>query len=195
MEKTATINIKRLTMWEMTDEDDSEYGEAISFIKRVMAYTDSIETNSTDLNGDGEVVDIAIGTGKGTLKLDIHGLTSEERGVIYGEKIENGTNFTTGDEIVPNMCVAVMVAKNGKEVNLRKWFRVKFTPHEEKTSQIEKSNVTFSTITLNGTYTKDEKYGYRCVRLAVDTTTEEGKEIIEKWFTDATYTGPTSDEG
>ena len=189
----ATTNIKRLTMWEMTDEDNSEYGEAISFIKRAMGYTDSIETSSTELYGDGGLVDTAVGTGKGTLKLDIHELTSEERGIVYGEKIENGTNFTTGDEIVPNMCVAVMAETNSKKVNLRKWFKVKFVPHEEKTSQIEKGNVTFSTISLSGTYIKDEKYGYRCVRLAVDTTTDEGKEIIENWFTDATYTGPVSE--
>ena len=51
------INVEKLVIWSMTDEDNETYGEALDFDKRFMTYTDSIATNSVSLYGCGVAVD------------------------------------------------------------------------------------------------------------------------------------------
>lgn len=191
--KRPFCNCKRLTMWKMTDEEAETYSStAISFEKRLTTYSDSVGSNSTLLYGDGELLETVVTEGEGTLRLGIHHITDEERKDIYNEVDENGAVISTGDEYAPFMCVALMAVKRSGKVNLRKYFKVAFSKHEESVNQQENSGVSYSMPTLQGTYSKNTALGWKSARREVDPSTAEGKTIIENWFSQADYIGPTT---
>jgi hypothetical protein len=185
------VNCNNLTFWKMEDEENETYGEANSLAGRMMAFTDTLTTNSTNLNGDGEIVDTAVGIAGGQLKIDIHQLTDAERVLIYGETITNGSVVTTGNESTPAVCVAAAAPHNiSNIVNLYKWFKVRFAPNEEGAEQISEGKKSFKTITCNGSYSKNAALGYMRAKVsAVDISTTEGKALYDNWFTDAAYIG------
>lgn len=88
--------------------------------------------------------------------------------------------------------VALMAVKRNGRVNLRKYFKVAFKKHDETVTQQEENGINYSMPTLNGTYVKNTTLGMKVARREVDPTTTEGAEIIEKWFTQATYIGETT---
>lgn len=184
-------NCKKLVMWKMTDEENETYSASkISFEKRLTTYTDSVETNSTPLYGDGENIEDAVSEGPGSLTLGIHHLADDERIQIYNETaVSSGAVVSTGDEIPPYMCVAVEAEKRNGRLNLRKWFKVCFKKHEESVTQQESGGITYSMPTLNGTYSKNNRLGYKVVRVEVDPTTEEGQEFITNWYANAEFIG------
>lgn len=193
--KRPFYNCRRLTMWQMTDEEAETYSEtAISFEKRLTTYSDSVETNSTPLYGDGELIETAVSEGEGSLSLGIHHMTLDERIKVYNETDKNGTVISTGEEIPPYMCVALIAAKRGKIVELRKWLKVAFQKHEETVEQKESGGIKYSMPTLNGTYSENTTLGIKVARAEVDSTTAEGKAFIEEWFTKADFVAEDEDE-
>ena len=49
-------------------------------------------------------------------------------------------------------------------------------------------------MTINGTYERSEVYdAMRAIYYDADPKTTEGKALIERWFTEATYIGETDD--
>lgn len=187
------INIEKLVMWQMTDEDTETYGTAMDFDRRVMSFRDTLTTNSTSLYGTGVVVDRATTVSEGALTYNVHALTADERVAIYGET-KNSANaiITTSDDVVPYVAVAHATKKRDGKWNLYKYFKVQFQPNEESTEQITQGNITYSTITLSGTYMESEVHEMmRAVMLDVDPTSTAGQTIITSWFTTATYVGVT----
>lgn len=188
--KRPFYNCRRLTMWKMTDEEAETYSEtAHSFEKRLTTYSDSTATNSTDLYGDGELVETAVAEGAGTLSVGIHHLTLDERVQLYNETDKNGAVISSGREVPSYMCVALIAAKRGTVVELRKWMKVVFSKHEESVTQQESSGVNYSMPTLNGTYSENTTLGIKAARAEVDSGTAEGKAFIENWFNTASFVG------
>ena len=186
------INVEKLVIWSMTDEDNETYGEALDFDKRFMTYTDSIATNSVSLYGCGVAVDKATSLGEGSLSYGIHAFTAEERVAIFGEtkNAEKDIVVTTGNEIIPYVATAHMTKKRDGKVNLYKYFKVQFPPNEDSVQQISDGNITYSTLTINGTYVRSESQdAMRAIAYDVDPESSEGKTLIEKWFSQADYIG------
>lgn len=185
-EKTAPVNVKRLTIFYKEEETE----KTLNLTGRLMAYKDTMSSNSEPLSGDGEVQDIAYGYSTGSLELDIHELTGAERAIMYGEKIKNGTNVTTANDNPPYVGVALLVERNDGTVNLHKWFKVKFTPNDESVTQISNGKKTFSTTSIKGIYINDANNSYRASRRQIDPTTEAT--TVENWFKTASYIGEGS---
>ncbi len=137
------INVERLAMWPMTDEENETYGSVFDFDKRFMNFTDNITNSSTPLYGCGVVVDRATSIGEGSLSYGIHAFTPDERVAIFGEtKKSGGAVVTTGNEIIPYVAAAHMTKKRNGKVNLYKYFKVQFPPNEDSTQQISDGNIT-----------------------------------------------------
>ncbi len=186
------INVRKLTMWQMTDEENETYGDAHSYEGRLMSYRDSITSNSAKLYGDGELADVAQRVTEGSVEFGIHELIDEERQNIYGEVVVNGATVTSVNDNARYQCVAIMTERNDGKINLRKWFKVKFAQHEESVTQLSDGSATFSTPTLKGTYISNREGHFRAVLSGLDRTTD--KDVIEKWFTQASYIGEKTTE-
>lgn len=184
---TAPVNVKKLVIWSY--ENSAESAKILDLEGRLMGYKDTLTSNSTNLNGDGKVTDVAYGVSGGTLELDIHELTDTERTAIYGEKQVKGANVTTDSDNPPYVAVALIVERNDGTVNLHKWFKVKFTPNDENVVQISDGKKTYSTISLQGTYIDNGTVGYRASRRRLNPTTDAN--IITQWTTNADYIGET----
>ena len=185
-------NCKWLKMWKMTDEENETYDENITlnFTGRLTTYTDSTATNSTPLYGDGEHLEDAVAIGEGSLSIGVHHVADEERVVMYGEETnEFGAAISTGEEVPPFFCVALAAEKRNGMLNLRKYFKTAFRPHEENITQQESGGISYSMPTLSGTYSKNRHLGMRAVRVEVDPSTVEGQAFIQNWYGSATFVG------
>ena len=185
------INIEKLVMWKMTDEDNETYGSVMDFDRRIMSFRDTLAVNSTSLYGAGVAVDRASSINEGTLTYNVHALTADEQVAIYG-KVKNSANavITASDDIIPYVATAHATRKRDGKWNLYKYFKVQFQPNEESTEQITQGNMTYSTIVLNGTYMESEVHEMmRAVLLDINPKTDEGAAIIENWFANPTYIG------
>lgn len=182
---TAPVNVKKLVIWSYVNGEEST--KTLDLEGRLMGYKDTLSSNSTTLNGDGKVTDVAYGVSGGTLEIDIHELTDAERVAIYGEKQVKGANVTTDSDNPPYVAVALIVERNDGTVNLHKWFKVKFTPNDENVVQISDGKKTYSTISLQGTYIDNGTVGYRASRRRLNPTTDTN--IITQWTTNADYIG------
>ena len=185
------INIERLAMWKMTDEDNETYGSVMDFDKRIMSFRDTLSTNSTALYGAGIVVDRATTINEGTLTYNVHALTADERNNVYGET-KNSANavITASDDIIPYVATAHATKKRDGKWNLYKYFKVQFQPNEESTEQITQGNMTYSTIVLNGTYMQSEVHeAMRAILFDVDPKTTAGAATIANWFANPLYVG------
>lgn len=188
------INCRNFTVWEMTDEDAETYSStAHSMAGKMMNFSDTLTTNTTPLNGDGVVTQVAYGTGTGQLTVGIHNLTDAERHIFYSETLNSaGVAITTGKETPPSLAVALVTdcTSDGKIVNLYKWFNVRFAPHETSVSQIENGQITFSTTQIQGTYTRNSTLNMMRAQIShVDTSTTEGKTLMNTWLSQADYVG------
>ena len=185
-------NCKMLKMWKMTDEVNETYAASptLDFANRLTTYTDSTTTNSTPLYGDGEHLEDAVAIGEGSLSIGVHHVADEERVDMYGEGTNSsGAAISTGKEIPPYFCVALAAEKRNGMLNLRKYFKTMFQPHEENVTQQESGGITYSMPTLNGTYSKNSRLGMRAVRVEVDPNTADGYEFIQNWYANAEYIG------
>lgn len=189
----APINVSKLVMW-VYDEDKETYGSPISFDGTAMSYKDSLSSSSTELYGDGVLIDIAAVKNKGTLELGVSfDFRGENRKNIFGELFQNNVNITTSNDIAPTVAVAVMTTTTTGKVNLRKWLKAVFNPNDEEVKQVETS-ATFATAAITGTYFPDGEGRMRARIDHLNGVTD--KELIEKWFTNAEYIGEEStDEG
>lgn len=193
---THQYNIKpiysceRLVITPMTDEENETYGTPFEIVKRLMSYDDSVDSNVTDLYGDGVIVESTVEENPGNLVLGIHGLTDEEYAEIFGIDDYNGTAVVeSGEEEPPYCCVALMTRIGKDTVNLRKWPKVKFKKMTESVQQ-KQGNKNYSTPTLNGTFVQCSRLSCKRARKTevneiVDTAT------INAWLTIPDYLGGT----
>lgn len=189
--KRPFVNCKRTVMWKMTDEVNETYSSTpISFADRLTTYTDSVESNTTPLYGDGRHLEDDYSEGNGSLSLGLHHIADDERVEIYGEEANSdGAVISTGEEIPPYFCVALMAVKRNGMVNLRKFFKTKFSKHEESVTQQESGGVNYSMPTLSGSYCQNTRLGYKVVRIEVDPRTVEGAAFIENWYASPEFIG------
>lgn len=198
-------NCENLTMFKMTDDTAQTYSTTpLSFADRLTTYGSSVTTNSENLRGDGKVVDIDVTEGDGTFTAGLHHVTNAERAQLYNEKTNSaGAVISAGDEDPPFFCVALATnkkKKDGKIIKiLHKWFKVKFSKHDENVDQLGDGNTNYSFVTLSGTFTANTALadstlgtsGAKEARLEVDTSTTEGLALYNSWFTSATFVGIT----
>ena len=190
-----TYNVERFTAWKRTETEDTVvFGEPVSLAKRLMTTSDSPTVISDDLCGDGEIVASYNANMGGTVQYGFTDLTASDRELFYGEKIVEGTNITTKDDIGSYVVTAHMSNQSGNKVKLTKYMRVLFSPSQEQEQQKTVSGINWATTNLDGKYTPDPETGViKYVRRNVDPITD--KAIIEKWFTEATYHGETESVG
>lgn len=187
-------NCERLVITPMTDEENETYGTPYEFTKRLMSYDDSVQTNTTDLYGDGVIVESSVEEGPGTLALGIHGLTDDEYAAIFGIDYTTTTNgvIETGEEEPPYCCVSLMTRIGKDTVNLRKWPKVKFQKMQESVQQ-KQGNKTYSTPTLNGSFVQCKRL--QCKRARKSQIVGEGTAAIDAeidaWLTIPDYFGGT----
>lgn len=189
--KRPFVSCKRTVMWKMISEEYEAYSPTpVSFADRLTTYTDGVENNITPLYGDGKHIEDAYSEGNGTLSLGLHHIADDERAQLYGERATSyGAVISTGEETPPYFCVALMAVKQNGMVNLRKYFKVLFSKHEESVSQQESGGVSYSMPTLNGKYSQNTRLGIKSVRIEVDPRTQEGQEFIENWYASAEFIG------
>lgn len=159
---------------ELRELDDIQLDE-VSILTKTPAY---IATSV-------EVRDSVSRPTQGALVLNIHALKASERADILGETVASDTAPLTGKEVTPYMVVALAEELPNGHVNLHKYYKTQFAQGQIGTQQTD-TGVTFSTISLNGTYIKNGRVGkMRDIKFDVDPTTEEGSAAIEAWFTNA----------
>lgn len=187
------VNVVKFCYWPMTDEDNNTFGEVRDFGDTLMNYRDTPETASAKLNGCGKVVDSVKRVKGGALTYGVHALDSTDRKNFFGETVDvNGANTTTGKENIPYVACAHAEEKRNGHWNLYKYFKAQFDPNEIGTEQVSDGNMTFSTVTLNGTYMYNNAFDrMRTILLDVDPSTTEGAALIENWFTTVDYIGGT----
>ena len=163
----TNINVQEIKIIPITDEDEGTYDT----------------TNAVDLTGRAKSVSFTPNVKKAQL----------DRQKLFGETAEKGSNVVTGDE-QPVPCVVIfktLCTKDGKIVNLYKFFTVTFSPNEEAIQQIE-DGITYSTVQITGEYRVNKhNKSVRATRRHVDTSVSANTTIIESWFTTPEYVGPT----
>ena len=195
------INVKRLAMWSVTEgnvPDNTsivqDVSQVIDFDKRLMNYSDQPQTASAQLYGCGDLArNISRITG-GTLSIGIHALSADERSTIFGETTTTQTagklSTLTGHETSKYLIVAIAEELPNGNLNLRKYYHVEFRPGQSGTAQMEGSNITFSTSTLEGTYFRNEALDkIRDILFNVDPSVPASATAIESWFTTADSCG------
>lgn len=192
----SALNVKKLVIW--ASNGDGTYGSAIDFGERIQGFDDTLTTNTTTQYADGIPVDSYTGTGEGALQYTLTELTAAERATLYGQDVSGSLVTLAGDEIIPDVMCAHMTVRSDGKVNLYKYAKVKFAPHQETAAQIENGQATFSGITLNGTYgvgevsvtsegTTTTETWMKKVYRGADPTTDAT--LISNWFTTASFTG------
>lgn len=185
-------NCKWLKMWKMVNEETETYSATptLDYTNRLTTYNDNTDTTSTPLYGDGEHIEDAVSIGEGNLSIGVHHVADEERVDLYGEETNSdGAAISTGREIPPYFCVALAAEKRSGMLNLRKYFKTVFQPHEESVTQQENGGINYSMPTLNGTYSKNSRLGMRAIRVEVDPNTADGQAFIQNWYANADYIG------
>lgn len=182
------INVVRLAMWVRVTT--TTYKPVIDFDQRVMSFQDSLEYAKAQLYGCGKLQRTVSKPTQGALTLNIHALKGNERNDILGETFDSNTNIATvkgdGTEIKPELIVALAEEVAGGHWNLYKYYNVEFEEGQHSTAQVEGSNISFATTTLNGIYRRNETVGkMRDILYDIPTTTEDGSATIESWFTTA----------
>lgn len=190
----TNINIRKITIIPITDEDEGTYGTALDLTGRARSATYTPNVKKAQLYGDGEVQETVIDTSTGTLSLALNYLTDSDRQALFGETTQKGSNVITGNE-QPAKCVVIfesLCEKTGKTVNLYKFFNVTFSPNEENVQQIE-DNITYSTVQITGDYAVNKhNKSVMATRRHVDTTATGASTIVDSWFDTAEYIGPTT---
>ena len=184
-------NCERLVITPMIDNETEEYGTSYELTKRLMSYDDSVQTNTTDLYGDGVIVESSVDEGPGTLALGIHGLTDDEYAAIFGvASTGNDSVIETGEEEPPYCCVSLMTRIGKNTVNLRKWPKVKFQKMQESVQQ-KQGNKTYSTPTLNGTFVQCKRLNCKRARMSQIEESNATSATIDAWLKIPDYFGGT----
>lgn len=190
----TNINVQEITIIPITDEDEGTYGTALDLTGRARSVTYTPNVKKAHLRGDGEVQETVFDTSDGTIALNVNYLTDAERQVILSETVQNGSNVIKGNE-QPKPCVVIfksLCTKDGSIVNLYKFFKVVFDPNEESVTQIE-DGITYSTVQIKGTYTKNKhNKAVMAARRHIDTTVSANSTIIDSWYSTPEYVGPTT---
>lgn len=192
----SAINVKRLVFW--ASNGDGTFGTAIDCGERIQGFDDNLTTNTATQYADGIPVDSYTGTGTGTLSYTLTELTAAERGTLYGQDVSGSLVTLTGDEIIPDVMCAHATQRSDGKLNLYKYAKVKFAPHQETAQQIENGQATFSGVTINGTYSAGEvavtsegttttETWMKKVYRGADPTTDAT--LISNWFATASFTG------
>lgn len=192
----ATIGLERLAMWKVLDETDESitYDTVKELVKRIMTASYSPSVSEAELNADNQTVDYVTESDGGELSIGVTALDSDERCLIYGETLENGTNIENKDNMSNYVCVAYMTNRSDRLVNLYKYPKVYFTPQQESSDTKKRGSLEFKTIDLKGTALSLLKDGNsRFVRYGVNPKSDEGKAIITAWFTEGDYYKPDSE--
>ena len=195
-EAKSALNVKKLVVW--PSNGDGTFGSAVDFGERIQGFDDTLTTNTTTQCADGIPVDTYTGIGQGTLSYTATELTAAERSTLYGQNVSGKLVTLAGNEIIPDVMCAHMTVRSDGKVNLYKYAKVKFAPHQETAQQIENGQATFSGITLNGTYgvgevsvtnegTTTTETWMKKVYKGADPTTDAT--LISNWFTTASFTG------
>lgn len=192
--RRSTVNVLRLTMWAMTSDTSAAtvyentpytWEKSTANIK----YTPKMETN--EQYGDGVKVEDYVAKDGGEIDVTVNGFGRGDAVFLFGETDANGTEVSSSNDIVPNVCTAYMTKRADGKYNLYKFPKTKYMPEGEDAKQQEGSNVSYGTANLKGTYSPLLSTGadsYK--RYGVDLT--EDAALIEKWFTDAAYYGETA---
>ncbi|MBQ8133489.1 MAG: hypothetical protein IJ192_03640 [Clostridia bacterium] len=192
----SMINVRRATFFGFSDEDNEVYDESkiMELTKRTMSFSDGRNYNSVPNYGDGEETDREYGISGRTVELQIHDLTAEESAFIHGHTVSGKTIRRSQNDIIPSVGLALMTDLPGGHVNLYKFYKAKFPPSGTSVTQKSEGSTTFSNTTLSGTYSDLERLGTDSSILKdVDPDTEEGKQIINNWFTKPDYDGGATD--
>lgn len=188
----TNINVQEVTIIPITDEEKGTYGTALDLTGRARSVTYTPNVKEAKLYGDGEVQEQVFDSTDGAFALAVNYLTDAEKQVIFSETAEKGSNIIKGTE-QPVPCVVIfktLCTEDGTIANLYKFFKVTFSPSEETVTQIE-DNVTYSTIQISGTYTKNKhNKSVMAVRRHVDTSVSANQTIVESWYSTAEYVGP-----
>lgn len=188
------IGLERLVVWPLIEDskDKLQYGEVYEFEKILSTCQDDPNVAESSLPADNVEVDHAVVVDGGKIVLGITNLTSEERVILYGEAVKSGTNLTNINNFSGYVGVGLMTNRSDGKVNLKKFFKVKFNPGSESNETMSKSGIKYATQQITGNYCSLINNGNsKGVRYAVDTTADA--EVINQWFTEATYIGPEAD--
>lgn len=185
----SSINVKRLTMWNMTADGESATtydATAYAFTNELnsIKYTPTIETNSQ--YGDGIKVEDYVAKDGGDIEAVIRGFKSGDSAFLFGETetTTENTAVSSSDDIVPYVCVAYATERPDGKLNLYKFPKVKWMPQGEDNQQREGSKVSYATASLKGTYSpllSTHADSYKCYGVDPDS------ELVENWFTTADY--------
>lgn len=196
-ERRSPIGLERLVVWKMTK--DTEAGTVYEetphpFVKALITAQDTPSVMEASQDADNQTVDSFSGQMGGELVLGITEANSEDRALLYGEQVKNGTNVTNKDDCACYLCAAYMTKKSNGLVNLYKYPKVKFSPQAENYETLKKGGVTYVQASLKGVYENaissgDAKY----TRYNVDPVKDA--ELLAAWFTEADYTAPEQTPG
>lgn len=193
-ERRATIGLQKLIAWPLTKDDGEnlEYEAAYPFEKSLMTATRTPSQVQADLSADDQVVeDVTLSTG-GQLAIGLTAVNGEDRGLLYGNKMDGGTVVLNKDDLSPYLCIAYMTPRRDGKVNLYKFLKVSFSEQAETYNSKQKGQITFATFNIQGNYIATIKTGdYGNIRYGVDP--EKEKDIIEAWFTEASYYKPETE--
>lgn len=195
--RRSTVNVMRLTMWLMTG--DTSEGTTYETTPRTwdnslnnVKYTPRMQTN--EQYGDGIRVENFIAKDGGDIDIGVNGFGPGDSAFLFGETNKNGTEVSSADDIVPDVCTAYMTKRSDGKLNLYKFPKTKFMPEGEDSKQQEGSKIEYGTANLKGTYSPLISTGEDCYkRLGVDA--KEDAALIEKWFAEANYYGEESAAG
>lgn len=187
----ATVGLKKLVVWSVEKNSETElvFGEAHEFVKQLMAVSHTPTIVEGALAADDDFAEEEYENQGGELTFDVTSLTSEERVLLYGETIVNGTNVTSTTDRPTALAVAYMTERSDGKYNLVKYLYTKFSEQSESKSTKKRGEKKYDTIQIKGKYHAPLKTAHtRYTRLGVDPVTDAG--IIRSWFTEADYFGP-----
>ncbi len=189
--RRSTVNVQRLVMWKMTSDTSAAttyetepytWENSTANVK----YTPKMQTN--EQYGDGVKVEDFVAKDGGEIDVTVNGFGRGDAVFLFGETDKNGTEVSSANDIVPNVCTAYMTKRADGKYNLYKFPKTKYMPEGEDAKQQEGSNVNYGTASLKGTYSPLLSTGEDCYkRYGVDL--KEDAALIEKWFTEAAYYG------
>lgn len=195
-DRRSPIGLRRLVRWPLTEDTETAatYGTALEISKALMTATDTPSVQTAAQDADDQVVeDVTIVSG-GTLAIGLTAINGEDRAAIYGNKLDGGTNVVNKDDIAPYGAVAYMTMRRDGKANLYKYPKIAFSPQAETFSTVKKEGINFAVTNLQGNYIPTISNGNaKFVRYGVDLAADA--ELVTKWFTDASYYTPESEQG
>ncbi len=192
-ERSPVKGLKKLVMWPLVADTEEllTYGTANPFVKSLMTATDTPTIVEGELPADNQIVESDMEVTGGTLAIGITALNEGDRNLIYGNKLVNGTVIQNKDDMGSYIAVAYMTNRSDGKANLYKKLKARFSPSAETFNTQQVGNISYATTTINGKYIPTINDGnFGGTRYGVDPIAD--KTIIDNWFTEALYLGPTA---